>query len=196
MVEDPQHVLIVEDEAGVADLYRSWVFDGWTADVAANVAEALSKLDGSVDLIVLDRHLPDGSGDEVLDALDRLDYDPVVVAVTAIEPDFDIVDLPVDDYLVKPLSRGTFRSTLERLAHRMTYDAELREFYALASKKAVLEARKSPAELDGTDAYADLETRVQRQRERTDTVLERVADDGYRTVFRGLFRGRRPTVSD
>jgi DNA-binding response OmpR family regulator len=140
--------------------------------------------------------LPDGSGDEVLDALDRLDYDPVVVAVTAIEPDFDIVDLPVDDYLVKPLSRGTFRSTLERLAHRMTYDAELREFYALASKKAVLEARKSPAELDGTDAYADLETRLQRQRERTDTVLERVADDGYRTVFRGLFRGRRPTVSD
>jgi two-component system response regulator AdeR len=196
MVEGNYRVLVVEDEAGVASLYQSWVFEEWDVEVVTNVTEALSELDESIDLIVLDRRLPDGSGDDVLDALASLDYDPLVVAVTAVEPDFDIVDLQVDDYLVKPLSRETFRSTLERLAHRISYDTKLRGFYALASKMAVLEARKSQAELANSEAFTDLERRVERQRKETDAVLDRVASDGYRIVFQGLFRERRPAASE
>jgi two-component system response regulator AdeR len=196
MEEGLYTVLVVEDEAGVADLYRSWVFDEWQVRVGTNVAEALSKLDESIDLIVLDRRLPDGSGDEVLDALEALEYEPLVVAMTAVEPDFDIVKLPVDDYLVKPLSRETFRDSLQRLADRITYTAELRELYALASKKAVLEARKPSTELAESDAYADLTERVESKRDQADEVLERVAADGYRPVFRGLFQRRPSAVID
>jgi DNA-binding response OmpR family regulator len=195
MVESQHHVLIVEDDEGVADLYRSWVFEEWTARIATTVADARSTIDEDVDLVVLDRHLPDGSGREVFEGYGGFEERPPVLAVTATDPDFDVVDLPIDDYLVKPVDRETFRDSLERLAGRISYDAELRALYALASKKAVLEARKSRTELAASEEYADLENRVDRQRERADDLLDRVASNGYRGLFRGLFHRHRSRAS-
>lgn len=54
MVEGPYTVLLVEDEPGISDLYRFWVFEEWQVDVVSNVTEALSNLDESIDLIVLE----------------------------------------------------------------------------------------------------------------------------------------------
>jgi len=203
MVESQHHVLIVEDDEGVADLYRSWVFEAWTTRIATTVADARSAIDEDededvdedVDLVVLDRHLPDGSGREIFEEYGGVEERPPVLAVTATDPDFDIVDLPIDDYLVKPVDRETFRASLDRLAGRISYDAELRALYALASKKAVLEARKSRSELAASEEYADLENRVDRQRQRADDLLDRVTSNGYRGLFRGLFNRRRSRAS-
>jgi len=186
MPTDPRDVLVVEDDDETAAFYRSWLFDAWSATVVSTVAGAVDALDDGPDLVVLDRRLPDGSGDDVLTALRERGNDCPVVMVTGVEPDFDIVSMPFDEYLVKPFGKESFRATLTRLSERVSYDAELRELYALASKKATLEARKAEAELADSPEYADLERRVERKRSRADELLP--SDfEGYAGLFRGLF---------
>jgi len=72
--------------------------------------EALEKVDEDVDIVLLDRllpDLPDLPGDEVLERVRERGLDCRVVMVTAVDPDFDIVELPVDEYIHKPV--GTAR---------------------------------------------------------------------------------------
>ncbi|MFT4958084.1 MAG: DNA-binding response OmpR family regulator, partial [Halobacteriales archaeon] len=59
-------VLIVEDEQRLADLFRRWLEDQYSVRVAMDLAEAGSKLDSSVDIVLLDRRLPAGRGDDLL----------------------------------------------------------------------------------------------------------------------------------
>ncbi len=47
------------------------------------------------------------SGDEVLDTIAERGIDPAVVMVTAVDPDFDIVEMPFDEYLTKPVTART-----------------------------------------------------------------------------------------
>ncbi len=186
MPDQHRDVLVVEDDDETATFYRSWLFEEWTVTVAGDVESALTAVETGPDVAVLDRRLPDGSGEEVLRALRDRGNDCPVVMVTGVEPDFDIVDLPVDDYLVKPFARESFRATLTRLSDRVEYDAELRDLYAAASKKGVLEATKTDAELADGAEYAELQRRVERRRDRADELLP--SDfEGYAGLFRGLF---------
>ncbi len=194
MSDQPRDVLVVEDDDETAAFYRSWIFDEWSVTVASDVESGLAAVESEPDIAVLDRLLPDGSGTEVLHALRESGNDCPVVMVTGVEPDFDIVDLPFDDYLVKPFGRESFRAALTRLSTRVTYDAELRDLYAAASKKAVLEANKSEADLADSPEYAELERRVQEQRQRADELLP--SDfEGYAGLFRGLFADVEPVES-
>jgi DNA-binding response OmpR family regulator len=63
----PMRVLLVEDEADLADAVSARLrADGLLADVAATLAEARRAVDAvEYDLLVLDRRLPDGDGLEL-----------------------------------------------------------------------------------------------------------------------------------
>lgn len=59
---------------------------------AGTATEAIENFDDTVDVAFLDRRLPDASGDHVLEQI-RARGDCKVAMLTAIEPDFDIVDI-------------------------------------------------------------------------------------------------------
>ncbi len=66
---DPD-VLVVEDEEMVAELYLNWLQDeGFDADVALGGVEGLRKIDGDVDVVLLDRRMPDLPGDCLLEVV-------------------------------------------------------------------------------------------------------------------------------
>jgi CheY-like chemotaxis protein len=107
-VDNQTTVLVLEDEAGLADLYTAWLSDEYSVRTAYTAAEAREKIDGSVDLALIDRRLPDESGDEVLDWISQHHSHCRRAMVTAVDPDVDIVEMPFDDYLVKPIIRSDF----------------------------------------------------------------------------------------
>jgi DNA-binding response OmpR family regulator len=185
---DDTSVLVVEDDAELAGLYASWAPGEWSVETVTTGEDAVPAVDESTDVVVLDRRLPGCSGDEVLDRLRERGYDCQVVIVTAVDPDFDIVEMGFDDYLVKPVDRETFERTLERLLARSAYDAELREYYAAVSKLAVLEGHKSSEELADSTAYDDLRERARARGGRADDLLEALLSDSTANapVFRGL----------
>ena len=178
MSEERATVVVVEDEPDLADLYAAWLEDGYDVHAAYGGEEALAVVDDldEVDVVLLDRRMPDVSGDEVLTALRDREVDARVAMVTAVEPDFDIVEMGFDDYLVKPVSREALEETVSELLLREEYADGVRELFSLASKKALLEAEKSTAELDASEEYADLSARIDEHRDDLDATLDRLSE--------------------
>jgi two-component system response regulator AdeR len=176
-------VLIVEDEPDLAELYSAWLSEHCTVRTAYDGESALEQIDDDVEIVLLDRRMPGISGDEVLDTIRERDIDSRVAMVTAVEPDFDIVEMGFDDYLVKPVSATELLDTVDQLLLRSTYDEQLQELFALASKKAILDSQKTEAELRASEEYARLEDRLAVLRAQTDdTVAELIDQDDYRRI--------------
>ena len=188
MSEELPLVLVVEDEPDLADLYAAWLGDEYRVRTAYSGQEALEELDtvdNGVDAILLDRRMPGLSGDEVLSAVRERGIDCRVAMVTAVEPDFDILNMGFDDYLVKPVTSDTLREMVEGLLRRGEYDTEMQELFSLTSKKAMLEAEKSASELTDNDEYQRLTDRISELRSEADESLEAVteSDDDFEKLF-------------
>ncbi|SDY28581.1 HalX domain-containing protein [Halobellus clavatus] len=185
MSADPPLVLVVEDEPDLADLYATWLRDDYRVRVAYGGREALEKLDDEVDVALLDRRMPDLSGDEALEAIRERGVDCRVAMVTAVEPDYDIVEMGFDDYLVKPVSRDALKETAENLLLRDTYDEGIQELFSLASKKALLESEKDSVSLENNEEYQELSERVAELRGELDETLGQF---GGGDEFAGMYR--------
>jgi response regulator of citrate/malate metabolism len=116
--------LVVEDDALVAEVHASYVerVPGFVvAGVAHRATEALEVLAARpIDLVLLDFHLPDIKGLDMLRALHARSAAPVdVIAVTAARDPESIrqaIAHGVSQYLVKPFAFATFVDKLERYA--------------------------------------------------------------------------------
>ena len=179
-------VLVVEDEPDLADLYAAWLKDDYAVQTAYSGEEALDKLNESIDVVFLDRRMPGVSGDTVLEEIRSRGFDCRVSMVTAVEPDFDIVEMGFDDYLVKPASKSDLNDTVERLLTRSNYNDKLDEYAALVSKKTALKMEKSHAELESNDEYQELVARIEELKEHVDPMVQDFDKDDVAAVLRDL----------
>lgn len=178
-------VLVVDDERGLADLYTIWLENDYDVRTAYDGTDALEALDTSVDVVLLDRQMPDISGDEVLSELRDRGIECRVAMVTAVEPELDIIDLGFDDYLRKPVDRETLLETVERLLRRSTYDDTVTEFFAAARKQALLSESDDPSVTE-SDEFAGLEDDLADLRGDLDDVVADFDDADYEVMFRSL----------
>jgi len=99
-------LLLVEDEIKTAELLKAALEDeGITVDWVVNGSEALDLIKpGRYDLIILDLKLPGISGDQVLEALRKIDsYVDVIVYTNYQDPPVmqKLINLGVDGYISK-----------------------------------------------------------------------------------------------
>jgi len=170
-------VLIVEDEPDVAETYRLWLEDRYEVRVARNGDEGLEQLDESVAVVLLDRMMPGLSGDEMLERIREEGLDCRVAMVTAVEPDFDILEMGFDAYLSKPVKSDQLGATVENLLERSEYDSLLQEYYALIEKEATLQSTKTAVELEDSTEYRGLTSRIEELREQLSETLGGIEDD-------------------
>ncbi|AUV81618.1 DNA-binding protein [Salinigranum rubrum] len=190
MSDEKPVVLIVEDEPDLADLYATWLDDEYDVRVAYGGREALEKLDESVSVVLLDRRMPDLSGDEALAEIRSRGFDCRVAMVTAVEPDFDIVAMGFDDYLVKPVSKDALHETTSNLLLRSAYDTGVQELFSLASKKALLESEKGPTALAESEEYQQLDEQLTDLRDELDETLGQFEEgDDLSALYHDLGRG-------
>jgi DNA-binding NtrC family response regulator len=169
--EQQTTVLVLEDEEGLAELYSAWLSDEYSVRTAYSATEAREKLDEDVDVALIDRRLPEGSGDEILDSLSQNHPRCRRAMVTAVNPDTDIVEMPLDDYLIKPIDRDELIETVRRLAKLPNGDGTVRELYAVTRKRAQLASELSEAERLDSEEFAWLESEAEK--------LEQVATDTH-----------------
>lgn len=149
-------VLVVDDDVKLLETYEMWLDAEYDLRTAASGDEALAELTEEIQVVLLDRLMPGLSGDEVLEQIRESGINCQVAMVTAVEPDFDISDMPFDAYVPKALDRETVIDTVERLAARADYDDVLQEHYAVAEKLSTIENQKSEADLAKNQAYQEL----------------------------------------
>jgi DNA-binding response OmpR family regulator len=190
MSEQTPTVLVVEDEHDLADLYATWLDDEYRVRVAYGGKEALEELDDSVSVVLLDRRMPDLSGDEALAEIRSRGFDCRVAMVTAVEPDFDIVAMGFDDYLVKPVSKEALHETVSNLLLRSAYDDGVQELFSLSSKKALLESEKGPGALSESEEYQELDRKLSELRQELDDTLEEFDEaDDLSALYHDIGRG-------
>jgi len=164
-------VLIADDDTRVTAMHEAWLADTYTVRTARDGKETLNQLDTAVDVVVLDRRMPGLTGDEVLDWLRSQRYDTRVVMVTAEDPEVDILEMEFDEYLNKPVLQDELRSVVAELVERAEYDEKVREYLALQSKLALLEAEMSADALSEDDMY----NRYQQRLETLDNDIENIS---------------------
>lgn len=177
-------VLIAEDEDSLREMYstRLEMSDDNDFDIrlADGGEEAVDIVDDEVDVALLDRRMPHMTGDEVLDHIDELDVEIRTAMVTAVEPDYDIVDMPFDTYLVKPVSQDELVDTVNDLLKRKQYEDRVQELFTLMSKKAVLEGEKSKSELENSQGYIKITTRIEELQDDIQDDMDEMEDkSGY-----------------
>ena len=180
-------VLVVDDESRLADLFAAWLDAEYEVEAAYDGESALELMSESVQVVLLDRRMPGLSGDEVLEEIRDRGYECSVVMVTAVDPDFDIIEMGFDDYLVKPVSKDELMDVVENVQSRSSYESDIQEYYALVSKKSLLESEKSERELEDNDEYQDPSERVDELRGRVDEAVDGMQDhDDFVGAFQDL----------
>jgi DNA-binding response OmpR family regulator len=190
-------ILVVEDDPTVTHLYNQFLEPEYTVVTTTTAAEAIDVLHGesapdgealpdSVDAVLLDRRLPDEPGETVLEVIEEEDLDCRVAMVTGVEPDFDIVDMGFDLYILKPVEHDELMDAVDTLFVRSEYGGLLREAASLASKRALLEANKSDEELDASEEYSELLDRMEELDDELMDLAGSLSTDDYRVMFRDI----------
>jgi DNA-binding response OmpR family regulator len=179
-------VLVVDDEQEVADAYTLRLRQRYDTRTAYGGPEALDVVDESVDVVLLDRRMPDLSGDDVLRELRDRDLGCRVIMLTAIDPSFDIVDMPFDDYLCKPIDREDLYGAIDHQLRIVAY-ARLSEYFEIASKRSVLETQLPEQTLEESDRYAELNSRAADLRAELSDAIEEFEE--IESAFERIERG-------
>jgi DNA-binding response OmpR family regulator len=180
-------VLMVDDEKKVADAYALRLDDVADVTVAYSGEQALDTVGEGFtpDIVLLDRHMPELSGDEVLSRIRERDIESRVVMVTAVDPGLDVLDMPFDDYLSKPVERADLLEVVDQQCQVLAYEL-LGEYFRLESTRAVV-ASQVPGDDAGNDELADLEAKRSALRERIGSLLPEAEE--ILSSFNGVDRG-------
>lgn len=174
------HALVVDDEQEVADAYALRLRGYCEVKTAYGGEEALSIIDETpIDIVLLDRHMPGMSGDDVLAELDERDFYGRVVMVTAVDPGVEVIEMPFDDYLCKPVDREDVRAVVDQQQQILAYET-LGKFFTAEAKREVLEGELSSKKRREHDGYGEIAERAEHLQRRVRRLL---ADDSILDQF-------------
>lgn len=181
-LETPPIVLIVDDEAGLVELFASFLEPFTKPRTATTGTEAMKLVDSSIDAAIIDRRMPGKSGDEVLDEIRAAGYRFPVAMVTAVQADVDIIEMPLDVYVTKPVSRDELHDVVEVLVRHQGADERRREFFRLAAKKRALEANPSVDTGSGSE-FNRLVDRLETLQQELDGPVDEFTEDRLATIL-------------
>lgn len=184
--EESTKVVVVEDERELADTYADWLREFHTVATAYTGEEALTVIDDTVDVVLLDRRLPDIPGSDVLQGIRDEGINARVAMITAVDPDYDIIEMPFDDYVVKPILKAELHDIVNRLLKLSNYEAQFRESFSLATKLQILENEKPEAELADHQEYTQMQDRLDELSDGIDDILADFEDRDFELLYREL----------
>lgn len=127
-------ILLAEDDCSQAESIKAWLeMDGYNIDWVERGDYAILAIEQhQYDCILLDRGLPQATGDEILQTIRRKQKDIPVIFITArdsIHDRVDGLDMGANDYLVKPFSldelsarvRSQIRQKQVHVSHEIRY---------------------------------------------------------------------------
>jgi two-component system response regulator AdeR len=192
--DDQPTVLVVEDEEELRRTYELWLANDYEVRTAAEGEAALGLADEDVEVVLLDRMMPGLSGKETLAKLQERGLQAKFAMVTAVEPDFDIIEMGFDAYLTKPVDEDRLRDTIESLRDQEAYSDALDEYTSLLAKKETLKTRKSDEELAESDSFAELEARIAELEAQLEDADSGADDDaGFVAALRSIDEGAQRT---
>jgi DNA-binding response OmpR family regulator len=125
-VKNLREVLVVEDEAKIVDVLRSFLESkGFVVHSAENGRQALEIVDNELlSLVLLDLMLPEMSGEEICVAIRKKSRVPIIMLTAKADEAamLEGLDIGADDYVTKPFSLKALYARMEAVLRRTSYD--------------------------------------------------------------------------
>jgi len=106
-------ILFVDDEPAILDIYELLCGSEYNVITAENGKEALEAFGSHIDLAVIERDIPEISGDDVVQVLRREGYRTPIACVSAFDPGPEST-VEYDEYLTKPIENHELLAVIER----------------------------------------------------------------------------------
>jgi len=152
-------ILIIEDDPMASSALSDYSSNPFKVRTVSRGEDGIRHYTKDTDLVILDRKLDDMSGDTVATEIKEKDQHALILVVSGIDPEDNILDLPVDCYLKKPVSRTELRSRISDILNRQGLELEQREYLALRSKQSALIETHGASAL-GLQSYDRIEQRI------------------------------------
>ncbi|WP_149798544.1 response regulator [Halorubrum xinjiangense] len=176
-------VLIVEDEKELADLYVNWLNDEYNTRTAYSGEDALTIADSDIDTVLMDRRMPGPSGDEISRKLREHGHNYPIAMISAVIPDLEIANVPVDIYVTKPAPQDQLQAVVELLLTLREYDKQQRRAFALAQKKAILDDATTFNSRKTSTAYSELTTELNELSGELQQIVSKIDTDAQPIKF-------------
>jgi len=149
------NILLVEDTIDLWETIRDYLIAcDYIVDRAKNISQAKELLSKKVfDCIVLDRMLPDGSGDELCSYIKKEYQTPVIMstAKNQIEDKLEGFDAGADDYLAKPYDLSELEARIHALTKRSDNIVATQKFGDLTINAESMQVWKNSEEIHCTN---------------------------------------------
>lgn len=158
MNESSAKVLVVDDERRFVEAHRRWLEDDYEVQTAVGGEAALELIDEDIDVLLLDRQMPNVSGMEVLNEVRERELGCIIIFISSVKPEPDIIESEFDDYLIKPTGKEVL---IEKIEHWLDVrgQSDRRKYLVLDSKRTLLETHTNP-QSDADEVYTTITERL------------------------------------
>ncbi|MEA2064426.1 MAG: diguanylate cyclase [Gemmatimonadota bacterium] len=155
MKKEDYIILLIDDEEEILKLLADFISrKGYQVDTALTGTEAIEKLNSHIyDLVVIDLHLPDMGGIEIVKWINANAPDTISIILSGyatIESTLEVISLGAFDYLVKPVQLAKLNIVVENGLHRremLLQNKKLISDLQIAKKNLEARVRKRTREL-------------------------------------------------
>ena len=193
---DKPTVLVVEDQSEIRSIFKEYLTPEAVVREAESVDSALTTMDGSIDMVVLDRNMAGSTGDTFLEEIRGEGYDVPVAMVTAIFPDFDIATMAFDAYLLKPVGRMDLRNAVAAVIRRHQAGDPIRSYFATLSKVEALDAEFHPSDLIEDETFQGLQSELDLLEGEVREAFEALDDDEIRAMVADFAQSESDLIPD
>lgn len=170
MPDDPI-VLLLKRDPDLSERYAAWLGDDYTVRVAESGEAARRQFDDAVDVVLLERDLPDTAGEDLLGRLKASGVECGFAMLTETEPDAELLRLDVDEYVTEPIERAELRALVDRLVERAAVEGAMEEYLSALSKKRALEADLDEEGRESDPRYRSLSSELLARRRQIESLL-------------------------
>ncbi|MES3160179.1 MAG: response regulator [Halorubrum sp.] len=188
-------VLLVENDPELVERHAEWLADEYAVRTAIDGETALERFDTDVDVVLLDRQLPDMSGGGLLGRLRARDGDPAVGMLLGLDPDRRVLGLDVDEFVVRPIDRETLVGLVERLDRRGAVDEAVDAYLSLLDRRREFEVEGGPDALESNSDYRAVTGELVARRRQLESLLDRLEEAAGKEATDGETDETAPTAS-
>jgi DNA-binding response OmpR family regulator len=146
-------MLVEDDKALVLGMEYALKKEGYNVITAGTVKDAQILLDNTIELVLLDVSLPDGSGYDFCRELRTKSSIPVIF-ITALDGEANVVfglDIGADDYIAKPVRISEMISRIKAVMRRRSSQLNNELTNTIVSSNVVIEPLKCKVTMDGAE---------------------------------------------
>lgn len=155
-------ILLVEDDTPDRILYSSWLEEaGATCKHAINGRAAVNKWNGTIDVVLMKRRLPNMFSDEIVTRANEQGLDTPIVLLTDIEPNFNPEDRGINEVLTKPTDEDELITAVQSVALDNKIRPLVRDFIRTGAAIQRLQSQHSSQALETHGEYHQLRQQYQ-----------------------------------